>query len=356
MKTRPRTLDNASIAELLALESEQASGNAGRALRRASRRAFTWEKEASDLLEHELPLTELAGVGPFIARILKDWIEGQTGSPKPPPLRSGFLTISQTKAILSNSKSKPFLKELKGDLQMHSTWSDGYASISEFAEAAGEFGHQYIAITDHSKGLKIAGGIDEAQLKRQAREIDALNRRQVKEGGPVILKSIEMNISPDGQGDMEPDALLALDIVLGAFHSKLRYKDDQTDRYIKALENPYVHVLAHPRGRIYNFRLGLSADWQEVFEAAAALGKAVEIDAFPDRQDLDVSLLRIAAAQGTMVSIGTDSHHPHQLPWIELGLAAAVKAGVKKENILNLMDVEQLRLWTSALKEKAPSM
>ena len=235
---------------------------------------------------------------------------------------------------------------------MHSTWSDGYASIADYVEAAGELGHQYIAITDHSKGLKIAGGIDEAQLKRQAREIDGLNKRQVKSGGPVVLKSIEMNISPDGKGDMEPDALLSLDIVLGAFHSKLRYKDDQTERYIKALENPYVHVLAHPRGRIYNFRLGLSADWAKVFEAAVSLDKAVEVDAFPDRQDLDVSLLRIAAEKKVRISIGTDSHHPHQLPWIELGLAAAVKAGVKKEAILNLIDIEQLRDWTSSLKER----
>src|SRR5205085_5583825 len=136
-----------------------------------------------------------------------------------------------------------------------------------------------------------------------------------------VLSSIEMNLNPRGEGDMDPPALAALDIVLGSFHSALRTKEDQSPRYLAALRNGDVQILGHPRGRIYNYRLGLKADWSRVFAGAAKLGKAVEIDCYPDRQDLNLRLLKIARDEGTRVSLGTDSHHPWQLEFIELGLA-----------------------------------
>ncbi len=342
--------DNGQLAELLALQSEQADGNAQRALRRASRRAFTWTTEATDLVEGGRELTELEGVGPFIARLLKDWIADSTAPPDPPPIRSGFWTLARAQRELTGWGPSHWTNHPKGDLQMHSTDSDGYAAIEEYAEHAIERGYRYIAITDHSKGLKIAGGIDEAKLARQAKTINAINRR-IAGGGLTILKSIELNISPEGEGDMTPESLRELDLVLGAFHSKLRYSEDQTERYVKALRNPFVHVLAHPRGRIYNFRLGLTADWDRVFRTAASLDKAVEIDSFPDRQDLDTELLRLAASAGVRVSIGTDSHHPNQLDYIVLGLASAASAGIAPERILNLMEVDDLLAWTDSLKK-----
>src|SRR5205823_14793417 len=149
---------------------------------------------------------------------------------------------------------------------------------------------------------------------------------------------------------MEPDALAKLDVVLGAFHSKLRVKEDQTERYVRALQNPHINTLAHPRGRIFNFRLGLTADWPAVLDAAAANGKAVEIDAYPDRQDLDVALLRLAARAGCFISIGTDAHHPDELAFIDIGVAAAVEAGVPFDRILNTMAPEQLVDWARAAR------
>ncbi len=150
-------------------------------------------------------------------------------------------------------------------------------------EAAAEFGRERIAITDHSKTLRITNGMDEARLVAQGEHIAAVNRRG---SGPLVLRSIEMDLTPEGAGDMDPAALARLDLVLGAFHSKLRLREDQTDRYFRGLENPDIQVLAHPRGRIYNFRAGLNCDWEQVARRAVETGTAIEIDAYPDRQDL----------------------------------------------------------------------
>jgi DNA polymerase (family 10) len=156
-----------------------------------------------------------------------------------------------------------------------------------------------------------------------------------------------MNLSPEGQGDMDPAALRTLDVILGAFHSKLRLKEDQTERYVAALRNPDFHVLAHPRGRRWGVREGLRADWPRVFDEAVQQGKALEIDAHPDRQDLDVELLEVARDAGAWISIGTDAHHPRELANMEFGLAAAIRASIPRERILNFLDAEDLLAWTA---------
>jgi histidinol phosphatase-like PHP family hydrolase len=166
----------------------------------------------------------------------------------------------------------------------------------------------------------------------------------------VVLHSIEMNLSPDGRGDMESAALGKLDLVLGAFHSALRKTEDQTVRYIAALRNPDIQILGHPRGRIYNYRLGLAADWSKVFAEAARMDKAVEIDCYPDRQDLNVGLLREARKANVRISLGTDAHHPWQFYFIELGLAAALIAGIPAERIINFLPVEKLREWVAKVR------
>lgn len=182
---------------------------------------------------------------------------------------------------------------------MHTQWSDGSGSIQEMAEAASDPGYGYIAITDHSKGLKIAGGIDEQQLQQQAAEIESVNQALENDGRPPgVLQSVELNLNPAGGGDMTQESLRRLDLVLGCFHSSLRKKEDQTARYIAALRNPDIQILGHPRGRIYNFRLGLNADWPRVFAVAAELDKAVEIDSYPDRQDLSLDLIKMAKQAG----------------------------------------------------------
>lgn len=340
-------ITNSNIAELLALEGEDSKPPLQKAYRRASRRALLWPEEASDILREGRSLTELSGVGPFLEKVICRWIEHSPAVPDPPPVRSDFFTNTEVLALLEDESA--WSKQLKGDLQMHSTWSDGTGSIQEMAEAGAARGYEYIAITDHTKGLKIAGGINEEDLERQAEEIAAINEQGSFENFRV-LQSAEVNLSPTGSGDMDEKTLSKLDLVLGCFHSSLRKKEDQTERYIAALRNPAIQILGHPRGRIYNFRLGLTADWSRVFDVAASLDKAVEIDAYPDRQDLSVDILKLAKKAGCRISFGTDSHGPSQLRFIDFALAAALSAGIKSDRILNFMNREELLGWVSEVR------
>jgi histidinol phosphatase-like PHP family hydrolase len=335
----------------LAVASESARQPLQKALRRASRKAFLWPEEAAQIVEQDRSLEELQGVGPSLSRIIRRWLHDPPEDiPKPPEIRSNFLSIPQAQAILA--RHSEWGQGLRGDLQMHTLWSDGTESIEAMARAAAERSYEYIAITDHAKGLKIAGGIDENQLAIQAEEIAQVNAMMASEQRPVrVLRSIELNLDPAGNGDMEAGVLSRLDIVLGCFHSSLRKKDDQTERYLAALRNPDIQILGHPRGRIYNFRLGLTADWRRVFDLAAELDKAVEIDAYPDRQDLSGDLVRLAAKAGCRISIGTDAHGPSQLRFIDLGLASALSAGVKRDRILNFMSADELLRWVAGVRE-----
>jgi DNA polymerase (family 10) len=164
------------------------------------------------------------------------------------------------------------------------------------------------------------------------------------------LHSIELNLDPQGKGDMEQDPLENPDLVLGCFHSALRRKEDQTDHYLAALRNPAIQILGHPGGRIYNFGLGLKADCPRVFALGAKLDKAVEIDSYPDRQNLNIDLVRLAKKSGCRISPGTDSHHRSQLRFIELGLASALIAGVKPDRILNFLTRDELLTWVETVR------
>lgn len=346
---RSSNITNSDIAELLALEAEQAKMPAQKALRRASRRALMWPEEASDILREGRKLTELENVGLYIAQLLKRWIEKPPEVPKPPEIRRQFLTVTGARAVLA--KKPAWMRSVRGDLQMHTTWSDGDAPIAVMAESGIARGYEYIAITDHTKGLKIAGGINEEQLAQQAEEVAEVNDR-VRGSGLTVLHSVELNISPTGAGDMDSRALRKLDLVLGCFHSSLRTKEDQTHRYIAALRNPDVHILGHPRGRVYNFRLGLTCDWERVFGLAAELDKAVEIDGYPDRQDLNLDLLKLAKKAGCRISFGTDSHGAAQLRFMEYSAAAALLAGIPKDRVLNFLSRDELLGWAKGLREK----
>jgi histidinol phosphatase-like PHP family hydrolase len=342
---------NTALAELLAQQSEREAGILARAYRRAARSAFLWPENAAKLVAENRSLTELRGIGPFIAKQLGKWIDKLPRmSLTPPPIRREFLALAEARELLNNNPT--WSKLLRGDLQMHTRWSDGSGTIAQMAKAARERGYDYIAITDHSKGLKIAGGIDEIQLRKQAAEIKKTNVAISRGGGkPIVLGSIEMNLNPRGEGDMDPRLLSKLDIVLGSFHSALRIKEDQTGRYLAALHNRNIHILGHPRGRIYNYRLGLKADWPRVFAEAVTLDKALEIDCYPDRQDLNFTLLKIARKEGVRISVGTDAHHAWQLEFIELGLAAALQAKIPADRIVNFMSISELKRWVRKLRK-----
>jgi histidinol phosphatase-like PHP family hydrolase len=339
-------MTNADLAELLrrAAQDEQPD-HRRRALDRAGRAALFWPDEVSALVGRDEDLTSLRAVGPWVASRIRQWLDDGVEPPEPEEIRRDFLTLARARVVLAESSG--WAEGLQADLQMHTTWSDGATSLRTMAEAVGAAGYRFAAITDHSKSLRIARGMSEDELARQGVEIRALNRELRESGSDLqLLRSIEMDVFVDGSGDMDPAALQELDLVLGAFHTKLRDDSDQTERYLAALRNPDVHVLAHPRARKFGRRLGLTADWPRVFAEAAALDKALEIDASPDRQDLNVELLRIARDAGARVSIGTDAHQPAELAFMEFGLAAAILADVPKERILNFASREDVLAWT----------
>ncbi len=343
------TLTNADLSELLARAGDaEEAPHRRRALHRASRAALFWPEEAAGLAASGRSLTELAGVGPWVARFVHGWFDDPPEVPEPPAVRRGFMTLADVRATPGVDAWR---REIRADLQVHTTYSDGSVPLEGMVEAAAARGHAYVAITDHSVGLPIANGMSEERLAGQGEHIDRLTADLESTGAGIrALKSIEMNLSPEGEGDMDPEALARLDLVLGAFHSKLRLTEDQTARYLAAIRNPTVHVLAHPRCRMYNRRAGLRAEWDRVFAEAASLGKAVEIDANPHRQDLDPALLETAREAGVLISIGTDAHSVGELDFLEYGLAAAIRGAIPRERILNFRPVGEVTAWAEEVR------
>jgi histidinol phosphatase-like PHP family hydrolase len=207
-----------------------------------------------------------------------------------------------------------------------------------------------MAITDHSQTLTIANGMTPDELAEQGRAIDAIDRAFEDAGDPFrVLRSIEVDVFPDGSMDMDEPSLASLDLVLGAFHSKLRLTTDETERYLAALRRPRLHVLAHPKARMYGRRVGLVADWRRVFAEAARLGKALELDATVWRQDLSVEMARVARSEGVpWFSIGSDAHSSNELEFLPFGMATAALAGIPRKQILNYQTVDFVRSWAAA--------
>jgi DNA polymerase (family 10) len=337
--------ENDVIGELLRLAAAEETGHRRLALERAAHEAPRWPEEAAALAETGRPLTDLRSVGPWVAEKIEGWLQDPPPAPEPAETRRGYLTWAKVRSVLADDPT--WEAEPHGDLQMHSTASDGALPVAEMAEAARGLGLAYIASTDHSKSLTVAHGMDEARLEAHAAEIDALNETYRDAGiGFGILRSIEMDVFDDGETDMELDALAGLDLVLGAFHSKLRVREDVTERYLAALRNPTIDVLAHPTTRMYDRRPGLVADWPRVFAEAARREVAIELDATPRRQDLNVDLARIANAEGVRwFSMGSDAHSAEELRSLPVAMAVASLAGIDRERILNYRSADEVVAW-----------
>ncbi|MEA2487132.1 MAG: putative hydrolase [Actinomycetota bacterium] len=338
------TLENAQISELMAQAGDRYEGQRQRAYRRAARHALMWPEQAADVLDEGRPLTDLSALGPRLSGLVRSWLNDPPEIPKRPETRAGFMSFAHAREVTAASPS--YKTDLRGDLQMHTVDSDGSLTASEMAAAAIALGYEYIAITDHSIGLKIAGGMSIDEMAAQRAALDALNERLSTEGSDfTVLRSIEMNLDTSGKGDLSHEDVEPLDIVVGSFHSKLRRKEDQTDRGLAAVSNPDIHILGHPRGRMFNSRLGVLGDWARIFATAAEHHTALELNSHPNRQDLDVEMLRLASDSGCMFSIGTDAHVDWELQFVDLGLAAAIEAEIPKERILNFMSHEELVAW-----------
>jgi DNA polymerase (family 10) len=230
--------------------------------------------------------------------------------------------------------------DLKGDLHIHSEWSDGGAKIQETIAQARSLGYSYIAITDHSKSLTISSGLNEERLSHQGKIIDALNQEMEDFR---VLKGIEVDILKNGRLDFDDEVLEGLDVVIASIHSNFKLdKEKQTDRIIQAMKNEHVDIIGHLTGRLLNRRSGYQLDLEPVLEAAAKYQVALEINSHPDRLDIDEDTARQAKDLGIKVAINSDAHHREDLKLVHYGVLNARRGWLQPEDVLNTMDYDRL--------------
>lgn len=233
------------------------------------------------------------------------------------------------------------LEDVRGDLHLHSIYSDGHNSILEMAQAAKDLGYDYIAMTDHSKHMPIVKGMDEKKIRRQMEEIDQIND-QLK--GIRILKSIEVDILEDGSLAMPDHILKELDLVVGAVHDKFSLSQDkQTARILKAMDNPYFNILAHPTGRLIGERRPYDIDMELLFKDIKARGCFLEINAQPKRLDLNDIYTKAAKEASIRFVISTDAHEPSQLNYMNYGVFQARRGWLEKNDVLNTLSWSEFK-------------
>ncbi len=236
------------------------------------------------------------------------------------------------------------IADLRGDLHMHTDWTDGHDTLEAMVAKAESLGYEYVSVSDHSKAQAFLRGLDGARLAEQARAIAVLQKKHPK---IRILRAVECDILPDGEMDLPDETLEKLDIVVGAVHS--RFKDDQetiTKRIERALANPHVDILAHPTGRLLGERDPYAVDLERVLQAAKAHGKAIELNAYPSRLDLDDVHCRRAKQLGVPISIDTDSHSTSHLENMPYGVSTARRGWLTKDDVLNCRPLAELLAFT----------
>jgi len=254
----------------------------------------------------------------------------------PPELREGSGEIDA-----AENHSLPHLIELKdirGDLQMHTTASDGKNSIEEMGNAAHELGYEYIALTDHSKAVTVANGMDE---KRTLEQIRKIRDAQTRVKGIRLLAGIEVDILKTGKMDLADEVLAQLDCVVASVHSYMQMeRAEMTDRLLAAIENPYVQIIAHPTGRLLLRREPFDYDMEKILEACRKNGVVMECNAYPDRLDLRDVYLRMARDRGVKIVISTDSHSTRTLPFMKYGVTTARRGWIEKRDVINTLPLD----------------
>ncbi len=242
------------------------------------------------------------------------------------------------------------LDDIKGDLHVHTKWSDGSHDLDAVVEAAKKKGYEYIAITDHTKGLGVARGLDEKRLGEEIRLIDSTN---AKLKSFHILKGTEIDIRSDGRLDLADDALAGLNIVVASIHSGFNQPQEQiTKRLLSAIRNPYVSVIAHPTGRLIGERDAYAVDIEAVIKEAAKYGVAMEVNSYPLRLDLNDAHIKLAKQYGVQLVISTDMHVTNQLDFMTYGVAVARRGWAEKKDVLNALPYEKLVEKLRACRER----
>jgi DNA polymerase (family X) len=231
------------------------------------------------------------------------------------------------------------LTDIRGDLQMHTTASDGRNSIEEMGQAARALGYEYIALTDHSQALAMANGLDERRALEQIRRIRAANQRVP---GIRLLAGIEVDIKRDGSLDLADEVLAQLDVVVASVHSYMNLeRAEMTERLLAAIDNPYTQILGHPTGRLIMRREPYDYDIEKVLDAAAAKGVTIECDGYPDRLDLRDVHLRMAKQRGCKIVISTDAHSTGNLGYMKYGVITARRGWIEKKDVINTRPIDE---------------
>ncbi len=281
-------------------------------------------------------LTALKGIGKSTAGVVEDAVAGRVPD---------YLEKVRRESSVDFSAGQSVRSALRGDCHTHSDWSDGGSPIREMAATAVALGHEWMVLTDHSPRLRVANGLSAERLREQLKVVEQVNR----ELAPFrLLTGIEVDILEDGSLDQSEDLLAELDLVVASVHSKLRMPaQEMTPRMLTAVRNPHVNVLGHCTGRVVvgRGRPPSEFDAQQVFEACAEAGVAVEINSRPDRLDPPRRLLDVALEEGCEFTVDSDAHAPGQLDWLSYGCERAEEKGIGPERIVNTRSVEDLLAW-----------
>ncbi len=232
------------------------------------------------------------------------------------------------------------IKDVKSDLHVHSKWSDGGNTIEEIVRACLKRGYTYAAITDHSQSLKVAGGMTARDLKKKKEQIEKINQKLKTF---YVLYGTEVDIDSDGKLDYKDEILKEFDLVVAAIHTGFKQSKEQlTKRLIKACQNKYVHIIAHPTGRLWGTRDAYEIDLDELLKVANQTNTFLEINAFPQRLDLNDLNCRRAKEMGVKLALGTDAHTTEQLENMKLGISVARRGWLSREDVINTLSVEEL--------------
>ena len=245
---------------------------------------------------------------------------------------------------------------IRGELHAHTNYSDGHSSMSEMVERAAAMGYEYLALTDHSPSQRVARGLDTTRLRKKMKELEML-RAERSNTCPHLLFGTEVDILPDGTLDYPDDVLALFDVVIAAVHGNFKQgRKQMTERLLRAIEQPYVNVIAHPTARLIGKREPIEFDFDQIVSAAKQADVALEIDGSPWRLDLNDILARSAAAAGVHLSITADAHSAAQLAYVRFGVLQARRAWVGPASIVNTRSWKQLHEWLFARRPRKAIM
>ena len=347
---RNESSSNGALAEaLFTLSDAEPPGDRRLALLRAGYTAFDSPGKARQELLRDAP----HWLRPLISQLvacrgedaLKAAVQRLQGGEncRRRPARHSYLSRTEMFEILGSGPVDLHPQRLRGACHWHTRHSDGKASLETMARACGRRGYAWSMVTDHSRGLEVASGLDRDGVRLQRRRVECWNGQHGEDHR--LLQGLEVEVLSDGTLDVSKGERLEVECVVAAVHSQFDPDREQTERLLRAVNTPGVHVLAHPRGRHFHHRPGIKARWEKVFLACADAGVAVEINGFPRRQDLDHDLARLAVESGCEIILASDAHAVPHLDFDAYASAIAMLAEVPRDRVLNVKHADEFEMW-----------